>query len=49
MPKRLLDTSRITSEFTFQLSAPVATLLRGFVDEPAKQREVLHALVATLA
>jgi DNA gyrase/topoisomerase IV subunit A len=45
---RILETWPATIEVTVQLRAPLATLVRGFVDDLAPQDEALTALLSTI-
>jgi DNA gyrase/topoisomerase IV subunit A len=46
--ERLLETWPVTIEIPVQLRAPLATLVRGFVDDPAAQNAALAALLSTI-
>jgi DNA gyrase/topoisomerase IV subunit A len=46
--QRLLETWPVTIEITVRLGAPLATLVRGFVDEPTAQDSALRALLAAI-
>jgi DNA gyrase subunit A len=45
---RLLETWPLTIEFPVQLRAPLPTLVRGFVDDPAVQNEALAVLLLVI-
>jgi DNA gyrase subunit A len=45
---RLLETWPVTVEFPVRLRAPLAALVRGFVDDPEVQNDALSALLSTI-
>jgi DNA gyrase/topoisomerase IV subunit A len=46
--ERLLETWPVTIEISVQLRSPLATLVKGFVDDPSAQNDALTALLSTI-